>query len=100
MSWKGMVQKQVTAPGVAGVDARRATPPDPILPAFTEAERVRKPRPEPASIGPSSPGTGRASGSEKFEVLQFSHDDGGRRGQARSQDHCTKELVQNQAHLY
>src|SRR5208337_1053188 len=86
--------------GMAGVDARRATPPDPILPAFTEARRVRKPRPEPASIGTSSPATERASGSEKFEVLLFSrHDACVRRGRARSQDHCTKELVQNPLYL-
>jgi len=55
---------------------------------------------EPASIGTSSPATDRASGSEKFEVLLFSLDDGGgRRGRARSQDHCTKELVQNPLYL-
>ena len=78
-----------------------STPPDPILSAFTEAGRVRKPRPEPASIRTSSPGTELAYSSEKFEVLLFSHDDGGgRRGRARSQDHCKKELVQNQAYLY
>src|SRR5271157_103730 len=53
------------------VDARRATPPDPILPAFTEAGRVRKPRPEPASIRTSSPGTERASGSEKLRFCAF-----------------------------
>src|SRR5208337_1715363 len=59
------------SPGVAGVDARRATPPDPILPAFTEAGRGRKPRPEPASIRPSSPATERASGSEKLRFCAF-----------------------------
>src|SRR5208282_2943249 len=48
-----------------------STPPDPILPAFTEAGRARKPRPEPASITTSSPATERASGSEKLRFCCF-----------------------------
>ncbi len=54
--------------GMAGVDARRATPPDRILPAFTEARRVRRPPPEQACTRPTFTGTERASGSRKKPV--------------------------------
>src|SRR5208337_1533499 len=67
---RGMVQKQVTAQGWQG-RCPKGDAPDPILPAFTEAGRVRKPRPEPASIRTSSPGTEQASGSEKLRFCAF-----------------------------
>jgi len=57
--------------GMAGVDARRATPPDRILPAFTEARRVRRPPPEQACTRPTFTGTERASGSEKLRFCCF-----------------------------
>ena len=56
--------------GVAGVDARRATPPDPILPAFTEAGRVRKPRPNQLLSGRVRPLlNGRWAGKSRSSAL-------------------------------